>query len=188
MVSHSQLDRFCLLTNREIRRYYGRADCCVFAVGVVCDVLSHFSIQAVPLRVELGIFPDERKLHGCVLGRIESSKKASRDMWAGHLTTLIGNRYLLDSTTDQANKGNRHLGARPLVIDLRETEWFKPDPPWIGEPWTGLLSLWPGVQVRITRFSRQNGWKNAGHYQPRRRKEVVEQLIKAAAPIFDQKE
>ena len=190
MVSYAQLSDFCLLTNRLIRRHYGKPDCCVFATGVNCEVLQYFELKAEPLRVETSIFPDDRKLYGCVLGGIGDGTRrpaAKRDMWYGHLVSLVEDNFLLDSTLDQANKGNRRLNVKPLVIDLRATQWFDPNPPWIGAPWTGLLTPWPGVQVRYTRFPRQTGWKNAGDFRPRRRRGIVETLIKLAKPIFAEK-
>ena len=183
---HAQLTAFCVLANKEILRHYGSRGSCIFSAATICEVLTHFGIKAEPLRVEAGIFPDEPKLHGCVLGSIGDGTRrpaAKKDMWRGHLASLVSDQYLIDTTLDQANTG-RHLHVKPIVIDLRTTKWFDPDPPWIGESWTGLLTPWPGVQVRYTRFPRQAGWKNAGDFRPRRRREIVATLIKAAAPIF----
>jgi hypothetical protein len=189
MVSFEQLSAFCLLANRQIFHYYGRPDSCIFSTGVNCQVLQHFGLKAEPLRVEAGIFPDEPKLHGCVLGSIGDGTRrpaARPDCWHGHLGSLVEDVFLLDSTLDQANKGNRRLNAKPIVIDLRTTKWFDSDPPWIGTPWTGLLRPWGnGVQLRYTQHHRQAGWKHAGDFRPCRRRELVPQLIAAAMPIFE---
>lgn len=63
-----QLDQFCLLANQEIFHHYGSRGSCVFSTGVICEALTHFELKAEPIRVEAGIFPDDRKLHGCMLG------------------------------------------------------------------------------------------------------------------------
>ena len=185
----SQLEAFCTLANKEIRRYYGSRGSCVFSTATVCQVLNHFGIQAEPLRVEAGLFPDDRKHYGCLLGAIGDGTRrpaAQPDMWIGHLATLISGRYLFDSTLDQANENSPHLHAKPIVIDLRTTKWFDPDPPLYGDPWTGLLRPWNnGTQLRITQHPRQVCWKHAGDFRPCRRRELTPRLIAKARPIFE---
>ncbi len=188
MVSHAQLSAFCILTNKALRKFYGRPDCCVFSTGVVCEVLTHFGIHAEPLRIEAAIFPDDRKLHGgVVLGSLSNDTRrpaAAPDKWKGHLVTLAQGVYLVDTTFDQVNiVGRPDLRAEPLVIDLRETKWFDPDPPY-GCPWTGCLRMFDAL-VRFTRFPRQIGWKSAGDFQPSRRQPLVQALIASARPIFE---
>jgi hypothetical protein len=182
---YNQLVGFCLLANREIFRYYGSHHSCVFSTGVICELLAHFGIKAEPLRVEAGIFPDDRKLPGCVLGSSGDGTRrpaAKPDHWQGHLVSLVENRYLIDTTLDQAD---RHLNARPVVIDLTRTTWFKPN--LRSGQCTGLLRLWDGVLVRYSPAPRQVGWKHAGDFRPRRRREIAARLIELAEPLFTQK-
>ena len=147
--------------------------------------LTSACLKTEPLRVEAAIFPDDRKLYGCLLGAIGDGSRqaaAKQGMWKGHLAALIENVYLLDSTFDQVNIGRRYLRAKPLVIDLRTTKWFNPDPPY-DCPWTGCLAMFDAT-VRFTRFPRQAGWQHASDFRPRRRRVVVEKLIDLAEPIL----
>ena len=183
-----QLSQFCQLANREIYRYYGSRGSCIFSAATVCEVLTHFGFQAKPLRVEAGLFHDDRKYYGCVLGSSGDGTRrpaAGKDMWAGHLATLLDGIYLIDTTLDQANEGQPWLEARAIVIDLRTTKWFDPNPPWRGFPWTGLLRPWnTPVQLRVTQHHRHAGFLHAGDFRPSRRREIVKILTSAAAPIF----
>ena len=67
--------------------------------------------DARPVRVEAGSFPDDHKLYGTVLGRLDSSpgsgRRCARDgYWCGHLVVCIGQSWLLDPTLDQSNYAN----------------------------------------------------------------------------------
>ncbi len=131
-----QLSAFCTLANTEIYRYYGSRGSCIFSSATVCQVLTHFGFKAEPLRIEAGLFHDDPKSYGCVLGNSGDGTRraaAGQDMWSGHLasTPRFNGVYLLDSTIDQANDNNPHLKAQPIVIDLRTTKWFDPNPPWL---------------------------------------------------------
>lgn len=185
MSALEQLDQFCLQANQEIFRYYGSRGSCIFSTGVICEVLAHFGFQAEPIRVETGLFHDDPKSHGCVLGSSGDGTRrpaAGKDMWAGHLASIANERYLIDTTLDQANENNPHLHAKPIVIDLRATKWFDQD--LRGGQCTGLLRLWDDVQVRYSPAWRQVGWKSAGDFLPSRRREIVPLLLKITAPIF----
>jgi hypothetical protein len=187
-----ELSEFCAIANRVIRQYYGAPDSCVFSTGVVCDVLRHYGLEAELLRVEAALFHDDRERYGCILGALPKGSRqsaATKDMWAGHLVSLVVGQYLVDTTLDQVNTKYPWLKARPLVIDLHATKWNEPDPPF-GCPWTGCLRPWPElpVTVRFTRYPRQNGWKYAGDYQPCRRKQIVPKLIEAARGVFDRED
>jgi hypothetical protein len=178
-----QLKGFCQLVNREIRRYYGRPDSCVFSTAVIVEVLTHFNLKAEPLRVEAAVFPEDRKRHGCILGSFGDGTRrsaAGKGMWLGHLVTLVAGYYLLDSTIDQV----KVPGVQPIVLDLRQTKWFKQNPPYRGTLWTGVLRPWPGIQARYTMFHRQNGWKHAGDFRSCRRKEMVALLIEKSTLLF----
>ena len=105
-------------------------------------------------------------------------------MWYGHLVSLVEDRYLVDTTFDQVNEDEyfKLKNAEPLVVDLRQTKWFATDVKWPN--WTGNLRIFPGSRVDYSKFRRQTGWKSAGDFRPRQRKEVVELLVKKAAPIL----
>lgn len=47
-----------------------------------------------------------------------------------NLCSLVEGIYLVDTTLDQVNIGRPDLRAEPLVIDLRETKRFDPNPPY----------------------------------------------------------
>ncbi len=98
--------------------------------------------------------------------------------WSGHLVSLINDRYLMDTTLDQVD------GGEPCVIDLRETEWFKPERPYAPGPWTGILDMLE-VEIRYVQFRRQNGWKYAEDFRPSRRKAEVVDLIEQSKEIFE---
>jgi hypothetical protein len=106
MITHGDLSKFCLLANREIFKFYGRRDSCVFSTAVVCDVLTRFGIDAKPLRVEAAVFDTKPGGRGVVLGGFSEPaqrKAAGEGMWHGHLVTLVDNEYLIDTTLDQVN-------------------------------------------------------------------------------------
>jgi hypothetical protein len=190
MASYEQLSAFCVLANKMIRNHYGRPDSCIYSAGVVCDVLTHFGIRAEPLRVEAAIFPNIRQHGGVVLGSLGDGTRrpaAKPDCWHGHLCTLVENVYLVDTTFDQVNVGRPELKAGPVTLDLRETKWFDPSPPWRGCPWTGCLSIFDST-VRYTRYPRQVGFKSAGDFQPSRRRRLVPELIALAKPLFSVQE
>jgi hypothetical protein len=107
-------------------------------------------------------------------------------MWYGHLVSLVEDRYLVDTTFDQVNEDEyfKLKNAKPLVLDLRQTEWFATDATRRCPNWTGDLQIFPGSRVDYGKFHRQTGWKSAGDFRPRQRKEVVELLVKKAAPIL----
>ena len=149
----------------------------MYSTGVVCEVLTHFGFQAEPIRVETGLFHDDPKSYGCVLGSSGDGTRrpaAGKDMWAGHLCSIINRIYLLDSTVDQANKDHPHLHAQPIVIDLRTTKWFDPRSSLArGSRGLACCALWNnGTQVRYTQHHRQAGWKSAGDFRLCRRREV----------------
>ena len=189
MVSDQQLTAFCMLANRLIRRHYGRADSCVFSTGVNCDVLQHFGLEAEPLRVTATMFANDniREHYGCVLGSDGNGTRmeaAGEGMWHGHLVGLIENRFILDSCLDQANTKNPWLEVTPLVVDLTATDWFKPDVCSDYHCTNNMTPFSSGALIRYTKFHRQIGWRSAGDFRPRRRKELVPRLIAAARPIF----
>ena len=77
---------------------------------------------------------------------------------------------------------DKHLNAKPIVIDSRITSPLDPSPR--GGQCTGLLRLWDDVLVRYSPARHQRGWKHAGDFRPCRRRELVPRLITAASPIF----
>jgi hypothetical protein len=189
MVSYAQLSDFCLLANRIIGRHYGRPDSCVFSTGVNCEVLQHFLIEAEPLRVTATMFANDnmRDHYGCVLGSDGNGtrmKAAGEGMWHGHLVCLTANRFILDSCLDQVNIENPWLEVTPLVVDLTATDWFKPDVCPDYHCTNNMTPFSSGTLIRYTKVHRQTGWRSAGDFRPRQRREIVETLIKAAAPTF----
>ncbi len=180
-----QLSAFCTLANAEIFQYYGDRGSCIFSTATVCDVLTHFGLQAEPLRVEAALFHDAPKSYGCILGSMGDGTRrpaAGKDKWHGHLVSVINDRYLLDSTLDQANDTSPHLKAKPVVIDLTTTTWFEPD--LRGGQCTGLLRLWDDVQIRYSPAWHQTGFRHAGDFRASRRRELVPHLIALASRCF----
>jgi hypothetical protein len=178
------LSKFCLLANREILDFYGTRGSCIFSTAVVCDVLNHLGIASIPLRVTAAAFrPDPHKT-GCVLGSEGDGTRrlaARRDHWYGHLVSLVEEKFLMDTTLDQMNDHHPEIGATPCVIYLPGTEWNN-------EPgcWTGLLTMFGnGSTLRYSKFHRQNGWKSAGDFRPRRRREIVQSLLGMAQMLME---
>ncbi len=184
MSNLARLSEFCVLANKLILDFYGSRGSCIFSVATVCDVLAHFGFRASPLRVEAAIFHPEPRTCGCILGSDgngERLPRAGRDMWYGHLVSLVEDQYLVDTTLDQVRDTHSYLVTTPCVVYLPDTSWDR-------EPdyhCTGNLSLFPtGVTVRYTKFRRQNGWQSAGDFRPGRRKQIVRRLIERAQGHF----
>jgi hypothetical protein len=134
------------------------------------------------------LFHDDPKIIGGVLGSDGDGIKqsvAKPGYWGGHLVTIVEDRYLMDTTLDQANVDHPWLGATPIVIDLQTTEWFQPHR-FIDLPFTGLLRLFPDVQVRYNEYRHQKGFHSAGDFKPARRRRVVEKLLLTTRAEFVQ--
>lgn len=177
----AELTSFCQLANCEIRAWSGIINTCILSTATVCEVLAHFSLKAEPLRVTAGLFHDDPKKYGCVLGSPGDGTRqpaAKADHWNGHLVSIVENRYLIDTTLDQVNTDHPYLGATPIVIDLQATEWFQISPR-IGFPYTGLMRLFPDVLVRYQEYHNQKGFRSASDFRARKRREIVGRLIYA---------
>jgi hypothetical protein len=163
------------------REEFGRS----VASGVVCEVLTQLGIKAVPLRVTAKVFHPEPRKYGCVLGSDGGGERmpaAGRDKWHGHLVSLVTERFLVDTTLDQARDNHRWLKTTPVAIDLRSTKWFHGQD--LADHWTGNLALFAdGVTVSYEKYRNQKGWQSAGDFRPRRRREIVRHLAKLAGSV-----
>jgi hypothetical protein len=122
------------------------------------------------MRVEAGIFPDDRGRYGVVLGKIRSEGRRPRSkpgMWKGHLVA-VSEGHLLDATIDQA----QGIEIEPLVVSVPPW-WFKGDQ-------AVFLSI-ADCLVRYTAFPNLGGFRSAPDFRPSRRQEIVRRLSREFA-------
>jgi hypothetical protein len=115
------LRNLVILTNKEAFKFNERRDTCVLTSYALHSVLQQIGFSSSLLRVEAGIFPDDRRCCGTILGSGPLNRNASKPgMWKGHLVVVVGDQWLLDATLDQANKDEWPNTARvgPIVVEL----------------------------------------------------------------------
>ena len=94
-----------ITANRVAREFNdGDLDTCVLTSYALAAALTDLGYaNARPVRVEAASFPDDRKLHGAILGWRGSGRRAKEGYWKGHLVVCIGQSWLLDPILDQIN-------------------------------------------------------------------------------------
>jgi hypothetical protein len=158
----------CRAVNREIRDPNGYTGYCIFASAVLQDVLLALGHDAGVMRVECGIFPDDRDRYGVVLGRMRNEGRRQRSgpgMWKGHLVA-VADGHLLDASVDQVN-GTHYLRFDPLVVSI--PQW------WFSGGSAAFISV-ADCCVRYTAYPDRGGFKSAPDFRPSRRKEIVKKL------------
>src|SRR5262245_64010372 len=97
-----------MLANRVAEGFNeGALDTCILTSYALAAALTDLGYAgARPVRVEAASFPDDRKLHGAILGSPGSGRRAREGYWNGHLAVCIGQSWLLDPTLDQSNDAN----------------------------------------------------------------------------------
>jgi hypothetical protein len=168
IVRDGLLPDLCRAVNREIREPNGDTGFCIFASAVLQDVLRGLGYEAGVMRVECGIFPDDRNRLAVVLGRIreEGRRRSAPGMWKGHLVAVTEG-HLLDATIDQVN-GTHGLAFEPLVLSV--------PPYWIKGGQAVFFSV-ADCSVRYTAYPNRGGFKSAPDFRPKRRRELVRKLL-----------
>jgi hypothetical protein len=137
-MSRADADKFqtlVVIANQVAAQFNGALDTCVLTSFALNNVLQRLRYDSRPLRIEAAVFPDDRKLYGNILGRIEpgSRRAASPGKWWGHLAVAVENEWLLDPTLDQANKKEwpQAIHVGPLAVQahgrLLGGTWVDPD-------------------------------------------------------------
>jgi hypothetical protein len=158
----------CTAVNRAVRSPEGETNCCIFAAATVRDVLQAKGWYADVLRVEAGVFPDDRRRYGMILGGDGdgdgSRRPAARpDHWWGHLVAVADGRFLLDPTLDQTGL------APPVTIEITDPRF-----------WSGQCPIFvpiAGGLARYMAFPGRGGFRLAPDFRPCRRREVVNGVI-----------
>ena len=125
------------------------------------------------MRVECGVFPDDREQIATILGhRRRRLLKSEEGMWDGHLAVAIGDEWLLDATIDQANKPHwgPDVGMDPVALAL-PAGFFKP---------SGRVLAWADgrqCRARYCIFPRQTGFARAPAARPSHWGPLAEEIM-----------
>jgi hypothetical protein len=168
----------------------GALDTCIATSYALAAALTDLGyVDARPVRVEAGSFPDDRKLHGAVLGRLHhepgSPRRRARDgYWCGHLAVCIGQSWLLDPTLDQGNNdrwADAGVVVEPAAASITPEFWDLDLPP-------HQRLLWARCSAVSTRYllAPQKGFASApvarpSHWRPLA-KEITRRLKQANYP------
>lgn len=133
-----------LLVNETAFDYYKKKNSCIASSFCLSYVLSELGFTAHPIKASTFIWPKSKNGHGCSLGREAgegSGRAAKPGMWNGHLSVLVGGKWIADPTLDQCK--NRFMNPEPIVFELQSPEhtniefgdcqgWYKIDKRQIG--------------------------------------------------------
>lgn len=162
------LHRLCVATNRAAFGHWGIRNSCVGTSGALLDVLTAHGIEARPLRVEAavrGFGPI-----GAVLGSFGDGSRrpaAAPGCWAGHLTVVAVERFLLDPTLDQVE------GAEPWTSEVTDAFLKGDETLWFDKPFPHR----PGVTLRYHAYPTKGGWKSAPAFRQGNRWPVVAAVL-----------
>jgi hypothetical protein len=165
-----------VITANQVAVKFNRSrSTCVLTSYALHDVLQRLGHNSRPLRIEAAVFPDDRKLYGNILGRIDSDcrRAASPGKWWGHLAVLVEDEWLLDPTLDQANKRAwpRAIHVGPLAVQLTENFWAERG---------SILVQTNGCTVRFSPHPRQVGFAHAGDARPSHWRPLAERILQQA--------
>jgi hypothetical protein len=170
-VSPVDLHRLVRVTNRVGGDWYGDKASCIFASGVLLDVLHTLGHQqARPVRVEAAA----RDRHGAwVVAGMRGSRATTPWGWAGHMGVLLDGT-LLDPTLDQID-GKRPFSG-PYAEDW-EHAWYAVDP--LGRATQGWTS-YPGeglYAVRYVLIRDREGWRGAPDWRRKSTRRDIANLV-----------
>jgi hypothetical protein len=150
------------LTNATSLEFNGHPSTCILTSYALHNVLQRTGFDSSLLRVEVGVFPDDRNLCAVILGG-GRARQSVPEMWSGHLVVIVGKQWLLDATLDQANEVHNWPSAcrvGPAVVEV--TPQFFEDRPC---PHQVLVQM-GNTCVRYTRYHRQKGFAHAPDARP----------------------
>jgi hypothetical protein len=168
-----------ITANRVAREFNdGDLDTCVLSSYALAAALTDLGYaNARPVRVEAASFPDDRKLHGVILGSRGSGRRAREGYWKGHLAVCIGQSWLLDPTLDQSNDANgtqwadAGIGVEPVATSLAPEFW---DLDLSHQQWVRF----PAVLTRYLLVP-QKGFARAGDARPSHWRPLAKEITEA---------
>jgi hypothetical protein len=168
-----------MMANRVAREFNdGDLNTCILTSYALAAALTDLGYaNARPVRVEAASFPDDRELHGVILGR-QGSRRAKDGYWWGHLAVCIGHSFLLDPTLDQSNDGNgwadAGVGVEPVAASLAPEFWDLDLPP-------HQRLLWVRFSAVSTRYVLvpQKGFARAGDARPSHWRPLAKEITEA---------
>jgi hypothetical protein len=170
----SKFQKLVTVANQIAVKFNGSRDTCILTSFALHDVLQRLGYISRSLRIEAAVFPDDRKLYGNILGRIDPGcrRRASPGKWWGHLAVVVDNDWLLDATLDQANERAwpRVMHVGPLAIQLSEKFWMERG---------SILVQVNQCSVRFSPHPRQIGFTNAGDARPSHWKPLADRIFHA---------
>jgi hypothetical protein len=173
-ITEGPLADLCRAVNNAVRDPDGKTNSCILAAATAMDILRERGQQADVMRVEAAVFPGGSCESATVLGRRRrNGSKADPDLWSGHLVTIVEDRWLLDPTITQVERGR----CPPLVIEL-PTWWLKG-----GKPiWVDIIGTVNGM-VRYTALPGRGGFKNAPDFRCGIRQIYASETLRQLAAI-----
>jgi hypothetical protein len=166
-----------ITANRVAREFNdGALDTCVLTSYALASALTDLGYaDARPVRVEAASFPDDRKLHGAILGSRGSGRRAREGYWKGHLVVCIGQSWLLDPTLDQINArtqwADAGIGVEPVATSLAPEFW---DLDLSHQQWVRF----PAVLTRYLLVP-QKGFARAGDARPSHWRPLAKEITEA---------
>jgi hypothetical protein len=164
-----------LTTNRVVADWYGAPNCCIFASGVLLDVLhARGYTGARPVRIEAAA--RDNKGAWVIAGSLGDGSRrpaASPGNWWGHMGVMVDG-VLLDPTLDQIS------GQLPFSGPYDE-EW---EHAWYDVNSTGeaqqVWTTYPGegvYRVRYVVIRDREGWASAPDWRGKRARQSVTRLV-----------
>jgi hypothetical protein len=173
------LRKLTLLANKAAYAVLGYRDSCILTSNALRHVLIGMGGDAKIVRVTCGIFPEDRKYYGAVLGSDGDGTfrpAAEPGMWKGHVVVTLGREWLLDPTLDQANKPEwpEDICVHPVAVRLDEQFWQLEERPWQHHT---MFFKSGTTTFRYNLYHKQTGFLNAGDARPSHWRPVADLML-----------
>lgn len=151
MIDHKPpalLTQYCTIARPIMRAWGLSSNSCIGATRITCYCLEVLGFKAVPLATKFAIDSPQLKLAYTSglsdeeLAQADAALSAFGKGWRGHLVTYVDDRWLLDSTFDQADDAFE-AGGKGRVFGLKPECMLFPLPDAL--PAQGFLATYNGI-------------------------------------------